>query len=230
MVRVPCSSQWDQYCIYGFENTIESNGGFENTIEFIGGSENTINCGIYLSLSPQSRFGLCKSGSHPYDQPMRVYVNAILSIWFAGIWLLPYTESAAILRQYCSGNIWHWPFQEISINQRMPVCAVNIAKGGENATDIKKDKVGAECHRGPIWWKGRFKGRHFGIISFFARIIWWIQLEGRYIISIMIYAGIPLKTPLATTRNRCDKFCQCPHAAESNYVCHVGGCQQYFQC
>ena len=38
------------------------------------------------------------------------------------------------------------------------MCTVNIAKGGQNATDIKKDEVGAECHKGPFCEKVCFKG------------------------------------------------------------------------
>ena len=36
---------------------------------------------------------------------------------------------------------------EISVNQGMPVCAVNTAHGGENATDINKDEARGECQK-----------------------------------------------------------------------------------
>ena len=85
----------------------------------------------------QSRFGLFRIGCHPNDadQLSLLFNHSKASLSFKVPFYqlccmaFDFYHIAAILLRKCLTL-------EISVNQGMPVCAVNTAHGGENATDI----------------------------------------------------------------------------------------------
>ena len=96
----------------------------------------------------QSRFGLFRIGCHPNDadQLSLLFNHSKASLSFK----VPFYQiccmafdfyhiAATLLRKCLT--------LEISVNQGMPVCAVNTAHGGENATDINKDEARGECQK-----------------------------------------------------------------------------------